>query len=210
MNSSKKLLDNTCSLLICHVGLYRNMCLPWSNKDVQFHQESRFNRLMEKVWKSHVPIYYPAFLGQPFPLHVLIIERTAASTRSCSPKLSVFRGLFDTSKSDVFDRVDRRVAAWGRFWNARFLEGHPSSDDFSNEKVIRFAFFQKSKLKKQVFSKSIALSQVLRSFRSAQSDLQWRPVTETLERRSRTAKCCRCDWTDISFAGYLFWWCKWS
>ena len=29
------------------------------------------------------------------------------------------------------------------------------------------------------------LSQVLRSFRSAQSDLQWRPVTETLERQAQ-------------------------
>ena len=208
MNSSKKLLDNTCSLLICHVGLYRNIFYLEATK--------MFNSIKKVVsivwWKKSCSYIFSCVFGSTLPPHVLIIERTAASiARSCSPKLSVFRGLlFDTSKSDVFDRVDRRVAAWGRFWNARFLEGHPSSDDFSNEKVIRFAFFQKSRLKKQVFSKSIALSQVLRSFRSAQSDLQWRPVTETLERRSRTAKCCRCDWTDISFAGYLFWWCKWS
>ena len=207
MNSSKKLLDNTCSLLICHVGLYRNIFFTLKQQRCSIPSRKSFQSF---DGKSHVPIFSCVF-GSTLSPHVLIIERTAASTRSCSPKLSVFRGLlFDTSKSDVFDRVDRRVAAWGRFWNARFLEGHPSSDDFSNEKVIRFAFFHKSKLKKQVFSKSIALSQVLRSFRSAQSDLQWRPVTETLERRSRTAKCCRCDWTDISFAGYLFWWCKWS
>ena len=74
MNSSKKLLDNTCSLLICHVGFCRIFFLPWSNKDVQFHQESRFNRLMEKVMFLYIIL---PFWVNPSP-HVLIIERTAA------------------------------------------------------------------------------------------------------------------------------------
>ena len=176
-----------------------------------------FNSIKKVVsivwWKKSCSYILSCLFGSTLPPHVLIIERTAAFALrfDLAPPSSPCSGDYLTHPRVMFSTELIGVLQLGAVFetpdSSRVIR-HPTI--FPTKKSSVSPFSKNQNWKKQVFSKSIALSQVLRSFRSAQSDLQWRPVTETLERRSRTAKCCRCDWTDISFAGYLFWWCKWS